>query len=298
MVEELYPGPNHLKFYLPVPIIAASTIYLDILSEGYTNPIIFFIATVIVPVMFAAIASGVTGKRFLSFFGIRGTTLTNLGLFLITSGLTMLVFFLFITPLSLIYRGTWMYSALRVFYFPLSEMSLRTLTTIPLTFIIIYYFTIAVGEEIIKFYGQQVIADWLYVHFNYPKVIAIVLGILISWIGWIIIHLPGNPAIVTPFGLALGLGLSAIWFLPFYLFAESLFDPSPGINLTIYSLAGTIGGHFTYDFLVEASSFGYITLENTLFYTMLGIGIIVAGILLIAYEYKRRGLPIFGIIKI
>lgn len=297
MKEELYPGPNHIKYYIPIPIIAASTIYLDIITEGYTNPIIFFIATVIVPMIFAAISSGVTGKRLLSFFGIGGTILTNLGLFLITSGITALIFFSFIMPMSIIYKGTWMYSALRVFYFPLSEMALKTLSIIPLSFIIIYYFTIAIGEEIIKFYGQEVISDWLYTNFRYPEVISIILGILISWLGWILIHLPGNPAIVTPIGLAIGLGLSAIWFIPFYIFAEHLFDPSPGINLTIYSLAGTIGGHFTYDFLIEASNFGYISIESSFLYSTIAFIAIIFGMILIAIEYKRKGLPIFGFIK-
>ncbi len=296
--EELYPGPNDIKFFIIVPILAGLTIYLDIVTEGYTNPIIFFISVVIVPMLFSAIASGITGKPFLKFFGFRGPVLANLGLVLIVAGLTTTFYFVLTFPLAAMFKGTWMYQAIRLFHFPLSELSFRTLAVIPFIYIPIYYFTIGWGEEYMKWYGQMVIADHFYTKYRYGKEISIVLGLLLSWVSWVLVHLPANPAIVSPVGLIFAFFWSSIWMFPFYLFAESLVDPAPGINFRVYSITGAIAGHMIYDTLVEASNLGYITMEQAGLGLISGVLVFLIGLSILGFEYIREKLPIFGFIKI
>jgi len=300
----VYPAPSNIwKFYLPIPIIAMATLYLDKISQGYTNPIIFFAVTAGLPVLFGAIYSRAEGKSFLRMFGISASIKSMAGLALITGGATLIIVFLLNIPLSIMYAGTTWAAAFKIFYFPLSTHALATLTIIPTTYVVIYYITVASGEELFKFYGRQVCVNWFSKHKLLARIapakdIALVLGILVSWMGWIMMHAVNNPAIVSIPGMGMALLFSIIWMLPFYFFMEPLVDFSKGINWSVYSVSGAIAGHAVFDIVIEALNMNLISVAFTTTAISMGVASIIAGLGLLAYEYYRKGLPLFGVIKI
>ena len=271
------------------------TIYLDSQMSIQTNPIIFFVSVVIFPITLAAIANRTEGGSFTEMLGFSGKPIFALSMVLMGIGTIGLLFFTVTRPLSILFKGTSLYSAFTFMYLPLSAKPLWFLSFTPLLGLV-FYLTIAFGEEIMKIFCSKNIANWIFEKTNGKgKGWVITMGFAISLLGWLFCHWNSWGG-VPLMGVLMGMGLSVVFVSPLF-FAEPLLSPEKGFQLTsFFNIWAPMAGHLGYDFLLSMMTEGSLIIgmgEGI----MLSFVIFIAGGSILAYQYyQRRGIT--GIFKL
>jgi len=262
-----------------------STLYLDYSTSGYTNPIIFFICTVVFPISIAALANRIEGKSFTEFLGFTGTPIFISSMMLMSAGIIGMIFFVITRPLSILLTGTSIYSTFLFMFLPLSSKPFWFLAMTPLMGFV-FYAVVAVGEEILKLTGTKIVANWLYDKTNGKgKNWIITIGFLISLLGWMGCHIFSWGSLPI-LGVVMGILLSVAFISPMF-FAEPLTSPG-GFQLTaMFSIWAPIAGHLTYDFLLSMMTEGTLAVgmsEGIL----ISFTLLIVGGGLLAYQYFNR----------
>ena len=301
-MAKVFPNaPISIKWYILTISLVFSTLYIDYTTSGYTNPIVFFISTVAFPLTVAAIVNRIEGYDYIEMLGFIGDPLYAVSMFLISAGIVSMLFFLFVSPMLDILRGTPAFSALAFMNLPLSS-HVFWFTIISPSFFFVYYMVIAVGEEILKVFGWKNVANWLYdklywrFGFAFARNIIIIIGLLISFLGWMTCHIFSWGSL-PPLGIIVGITYSILFMMPYYLFGEKLISPEEGILLNKFSIWAPIGGHFMYDFLLQLKLDGVLMGVDVLGGFLISLTLTMVGGTILLYEYIKKGYVPFSVFQ-
>lgn len=284
---KIFPyAPSKLRYYLIVLGLIAATLYTDYITGQATNVIIFFLCTTVYPIIIIAIASRVEGENIDEMLGLRGDIIYMASMILISGGMIGLIFFFIIEPMASAYVGTDMYKAITVMYMPLSSQQYWFATVTPL-YSLIFYSAVSTGEELLKVFGWKTLSNWLYEKFGVGKWPIIILGLLISFLGWLTLHFISWGGLPLE-GIIMGVILSVLFMVP-YFFSESVLSPETGIQISSFSVYAPIGGHLFYDFYLSLMADGFLTITLTTILQAGSVLMLILGGVLLVFKYYQTG---------
>ncbi len=95
----------------------------------------------------------------------------------------------------------------------------------------------------------------------------------------------------------MGILLSTIFMMPYYLFGDPLIHPEWGVELSAFSIYSAIGGHLAYNFFLSAMVEGILFPFTIMHGIMVSVGLLIIGFLALGTEYYRQNIPFLGIIR-
>jgi hypothetical protein len=105
-------------FWLFMLFTVFSSLAIDYYTHQTTSVVIFFMATVVVPLLMGAMATRAVGRKFTELAGLTGGKTFNISMFLMGFGLTLMLYYSIINPTSKAFVGTPYYQAIRFMYLP------------------------------------------------------------------------------------------------------------------------------------------------------------------------------------
>jgi len=264
---------------------AWSVLFFSHTISGGTDVTTFFIATVFVPLLFSAVACGITGKSFRDLIGLRGDILLNIGMIALTAGATVLLYMFLIRPFSLLFKGTSIYPAILWTTAVFSQQPAVSYT--PLLLILVTYIWVGFGEEIIKLFGMKSIAQTISKFTRISLGWCFVIGGFLSFLFWVLLHMFAWSAGEFFIAACFAIFWSVFWYTIFYVAGERFIAPEAGIQPRVMILSGPAAGHAIYDVLSEMGYQGYLTGINSSFILLIGAAAFAIGVGIVIYQWYR-----------
>ena len=219
-------------------VVAFGILITSYFTGTFPNIVIFYFA------LFTAVilASGLVGfDKFVEYLGFDVNGKTWKIPFYILSGLVFgALIFKFINFLSSF--------GLSIYPFPLDLALSDVLLSTPFMVSAINLFIVAVGEEILRTYGNFAFANWVAKRFKVSTETAINVGVFISSIAFILLHLPAWNFTPNIFSYLLGASIAFLFSQLCFMFMSPFFGP---FQIREYVIYPAIAGHFIYDVLVD-----------------------------------------------
>ena len=219
-------------------LLTASILFFSVYAKVFPNIAIFYFA-IFTSVI---IASGLVGfERFVEYLG-----------FDVNKEYWRIPIFVFIGAFS----GYFIYwllkllsgGGLHLLAFPMDFAIASILLSFPSVYSIFHFLVVAIGEEILRAYGNFTFANWLGERFNLGKDIATSLGILISSLFFILLHIPAWGYNPNPFSYLMGLLIASVFSQFGFIFTPKAMGILAFPEFTIYP---GIVAHWVYDVLVD-----------------------------------------------
>ena len=221
------------------PFVVAFGILLTSYFTGtFPNIVVFYFA------LFTAVilASGLVGyEKFVEFLGfdVNGK-FWKIPFYVLTGLVSGGVLYKFVSFLSNF--------GLSIYPFPMDLALSDILLSTPFMVSAINLLIVAIGEEILRTYGNFAFANWVAKRFNVSLPTAINVGVFISSITFILLHLPAWNFTPNIFSYLFGVLIVFLFSQLCFMFISPFFGP---FHIGEYVIYPAIASHFIYDILVD-----------------------------------------------